>query len=304
MTHDGRSSFMTTAIRPADPQANSEIRLLVRADDMGCSHAANMACIETHGQGIVRSVEVMATGPWFEEAAAMLRANPEVDAGVHMVLTSEWDGIKWRPLTHSPSLTDKDGYFYPLIWTDPTRPWRAALSEHSWKINEIEQEFRAQIELVRKKIPQVSHITAHMGCNDLAASVNALYEKLGKDYGLAVVPENNSALMRTPKFESGKTLEERVKGFVTMLGGLRPGTYLFLDHPGYDDPEMRAFDVSGDVAAGRFLVTGVLTSPEVEQALRSAGIHLISYRDLVPATLRDGEAQILPTGVAKPSREH
>jgi len=41
--------------KPAD-----EIQLLIRADDIGSFHAANVACIESYQNGIARSVELMA----------------------------------------------------------------------------------------------------------------------------------------------------------------------------------------------------------------------------------------------------
>ena len=44
--------------------------------------------------------------PWVPEAAAMLNQNPGLEVGVHLALTSEWTSIKWRPLTHAPSLVN------------------------------------------------------------------------------------------------------------------------------------------------------------------------------------------------------
>jgi predicted glycoside hydrolase/deacetylase ChbG (UPF0249 family) len=88
-----------------------KIRLLVRSDDMASSHAANVSCIDVATKGISRSVEIMVPCAWFFEAAQMLRQNPDIDVGVHLTLTSEWDGIKWGPITPSPSLADGDGNF-------------------------------------------------------------------------------------------------------------------------------------------------------------------------------------------------
>lgn len=87
--------------------------LIIRADDMGSFRAANIACIEGYKNGIETSIEVMAVTPWFPEAAKLLRENPGVDVGLHLTITSEWDNIKWRPLTHCPSLIDSNGYFSP-----------------------------------------------------------------------------------------------------------------------------------------------------------------------------------------------
>jgi len=40
-------------------------RLIVRADDMGSSQAANGASLRCFTNGIITSIEVMAIGPWF-----------------------------------------------------------------------------------------------------------------------------------------------------------------------------------------------------------------------------------------------
>ena len=42
--------------------------LVIRADDMGSFHAANVACVDGYLNGIETSVEVMAVTPWFPEA--------------------------------------------------------------------------------------------------------------------------------------------------------------------------------------------------------------------------------------------
>ena len=49
----------------------------------------------------------------------MLKENPGLDVGLHLVITSEWENVKWRPLTHCPSLTDENGYFYPMMSPNP-----------------------------------------------------------------------------------------------------------------------------------------------------------------------------------------
>src|SRR4029078_6203134 len=89
-------------------------RLIVRGDDMGFSHAANEELIKCYKEGIQRSIEVIVPSPWFPEAVKLLAKEPGIDVGVHLTLTSEWENIKWRPLTDCPSLTDSSGYFYPM----------------------------------------------------------------------------------------------------------------------------------------------------------------------------------------------
>ena len=70
-----------------------------------------------------------------------------------------------------------------------------------------------------------------------------------------------------------------------MLEGLKPGTHLFVEHPGLDTAEMRAIGHSGyyDVAQDRDTVTEVLVSEDVKRAIKKLGIQLISYADLKKA---------------------
>jgi hypothetical protein len=119
--------------------AAESIRLIVRGDDMGSSQASNEAAVRCFKDGVMRDVEVMAVGPWFPEAARLLRENPGLDAGLHLTLTSEWDNVKWRPLTAAPSLVEKNGYFHPMIWPHPYYGKERALKEQPWKLEEIER---------------------------------------------------------------------------------------------------------------------------------------------------------------------
>src|SRR5262245_41898293 len=82
-------------------------RLIVRGDDMGYSHSGNEAILKCYKEGIETSIEVIVPSPWFPEAAKMLADNPGVDVGIHLALTSEWDNVKWRPLSDCPSLRDE-----------------------------------------------------------------------------------------------------------------------------------------------------------------------------------------------------
>ncbi|MDZ4702009.1 MAG: ChbG/HpnK family deacetylase [Rhodothermales bacterium] len=97
-------------------------RLIVRGDDMGYAHAGNEAIMKTYTDGIVTSVEVIVPSPWFPEAVRMLADHPDLDIGVHLAITSEWDNVKWRPMTPAPSLRDADGYFYPMICPNKNYP--------------------------------------------------------------------------------------------------------------------------------------------------------------------------------------
>ncbi len=256
-------------------------RLIVRGDDMGYSHSGNEAILKCYKEGIETSIEVIVPSPWFPEAAKMLADNPGVDVGIHLALTSEWDNVKWRPVSDCPSLRDEDGHFFPMIQRNRNYPMRS-LVEHEWKLAEVEREFRAQIELGQKRIPRVSHVSGHMGCTGLSPAVRELTRELTKEYGIDIEPSElgvKSISYAGPK----KTPDEKRERFLKALAALDADqTYLFVDHPGLDTPELRAIHHIGyeDVAADRQGVTDVWTDPRVREFIRSKGIKLISYRDL------------------------
>ena len=255
---------------PAQSQTGTGIRLIIRGDDIASSHAANVACIKTATEGIAQSLEIMAPCPWFPEAAAMLNQHPGIDVGVHITLTSEWDNIKWGPLTDAPSLSDSRGYFYPTT--------RQVLSAGP-KSAEVERELRAQIELALASLPNVTHMTGHMGIADLTPEIRAIVDRLATEYKLPYeVPGTRSF-----GGFSGNTIEEKTLSMIEKLEALEPGLWLFVEHPGLDTPEMRAIGHQGndDVAEARNAVTAVWTDPRVKAAIERRGIELVSYGELL-----------------------
>lgn len=258
-----------------------EVYLLVRGDDIGSSHAANLGCIESYQNGIMQSVELMVPCPWFPEAVKMLKENPGLDVGIHLVMTSEWDNIKWGPLTDAPSISDEDGYFYPMVRKRADFPPNSSVQEADWDIEEIEREIRAQIELGLKYVPWATHAGFHMGASRLDEKIGAVVTRLIKDYNLDIDMEPYN-FKRFAGWGDASTLAERIDNFSAGLEQLEPGFYLFIEHPGVDSPEMQAIWHTGyeNVAVDRDWVTKVFTSEKVKKVIKKKGINLISYGDL------------------------
>ncbi|GJM28835.1 MAG: carbohydrate deacetylase [Cyclobacteriaceae bacterium] len=273
--------FLLIGALVSNCEAFAQITIIFRGDDMGFSHSANEACIDTYVNGLVRSVEVIVPGPWFEEAVQMLEKNPGLDVGVHLALTSEWRFLKWKPLTNSPSLVDDNGYFYPIIWPSENRPG-AALKDHEWKLEEVEQELRAQIELAIKRIPHVTHFTGHMGCTHMSEEVTTLAGKLAKEYGIEIFPEDHG-YGRLPQW-TGKeyNFEQKKERLKKVLKELKPGKYLSVTHPAYNSPESRSIHHPGyeNVSEDRDAETKVLTDPEIKDLVSELGIEIIGYDEV------------------------
>ena len=259
----------------------TEIRLIVKGDDMGAAHGINVATIEAHTRGVLTTTNVIVPGPWFPEAARLLKANPTLDVGVHLALTSEWDNIKWRPLTHAPSIVDEDGYFFPQVQPRAGSQPKTSIKESSWKLDEIERELRAQITTAKRHIPQVSYTWNHMGFTSVAPEVADLVLRLSKEYGL-VVPTALGIQRVGAVYESKDSGAVKADKLAARLEKLGPGLWVHVDHAATDDPEMAAYGHKGYewVAADRRAVFEAWTSPKVREVITRRGIKLTNYREL------------------------
>lgn len=148
-------------------------------DDLGASHGANRAFLDLASRGFVTCGSVMVPGPWFREIAEAASANPSLDIGVHLTLTSEWDTCRWAPISTvsaASGLIDSDGYF-----------WRDVESLRQHMVPEAaEVELRAQIERAVAAGIRPTHIDAHMAAAMLPALLDA-HLRLGREYGLLPV---------------------------------------------------------------------------------------------------------------------
>lgn len=276
------ATFFSPALSRTGLAQDGEIRLLVRGDDMGVAQSVNEACIRGAREGIVRSVEVIVPGPWFLDAVRLLKENPGLDVGVHLTLTSEWERVKWRPLTHAPSLVDADGYFRPMTSQRPGFPPDTGFIDANPKPEEVERELRAQIEMARRHLGErVSHVSTHMGSAVATPELRAITEKLAREFGLKL-----EAPRRPRGSWSGNTLsaEQKERGLIQLLEVLEPGTWMIVEHPALDTPEMRNIGHRGyeNVAGDRAGVTHAFTSSGVKEVIARRKIALISYTEAGP----------------------
>lgn len=259
----------------------AEIRLVVKGDDMAAGHGINVATIEAYKRGVLTTTNVLVPGPWFPEAARLLNENPGLDAGIHLALTSEWENIKWRPLTPAPSIVDEDGYFFPIVRPRPGFPPGRSITERRWKLDEIERELRAQIELATRHIPHLTYTWNHMGFASMAPEVGELVARLSREHGL-IVPADLGIQSIGRVYESKDPGRVKADKLAARLETIGPGLWLHIDHAATDDPEMRAFGHTGYewVAADRSAVVEAWTSPTVRDVIARRGIRLTNYREL------------------------
>ena len=129
--------------------------LIVNCDDFGSTHAANEAIITLLEEGAVTSATAMAPCNWFPEAAAYAHVNPEKSIGLHLTFTSEWQSLRWGPVSRgSVSSLMYSGIYFPQ---DTEEVEQRALPR------EVEHEIHAQLALARTMGLNPSHLDNHMG---------------------------------------------------------------------------------------------------------------------------------------------
>jgi predicted glycoside hydrolase/deacetylase ChbG (UPF0249 family) len=255
-----------------------EIILITRADDMGYTHTGNLAILDSLRDGFVQSAAILVVAPWFEEAAQMAREHAEFCFGVHLGIIGEWQGYRWRPVlpySEVKSLVDEDGF----LWQSPQEFWR-----HNPDMSELENEFRAQINLARKKGVKVDYIDTHY-MMPYETKIRPTIERISMDFGIPV-----SCLLgeqELPDFGIySPAPEEKEKVLAGTLKNLGPGVHLLIAHPGYPSLENDALvhsepkDVK-TLGVGRLRAAETLayTNPRIKQIVASRGIRLMSYRE-------------------------
>ena len=83
-------------------------QVVITADDLGIAVETNRAVEVAYREGILTSASIMANMPAFLDAVAMLRRNPGLGQGVHLVLTS---GKPISPPDRIPLLVNREGLF-------------------------------------------------------------------------------------------------------------------------------------------------------------------------------------------------
>ncbi len=136
--------------------ADTDRVAIIHTDDIGMCQASVAAYQELAEFGLISSGALMAPCPWFLEAARYLRERPQLDIGVHLTLTSEWETYRWGPLStrdRSSGLIDEQGFFYRTV-----APVQANADPDAARC-----ELEAQVAAVRAAGVQPTHMDTHMG---------------------------------------------------------------------------------------------------------------------------------------------
>ncbi|NLH47588.1 MAG: ChbG/HpnK family deacetylase [Myxococcales bacterium] len=253
--------------------------LILNADDAGVCHAINEGIVEIFKAGLVKSSSVMIPAPWLMEFVHLKKENPAIKCGVHLTTTSEWRGLRWGPVASRdkvPSLLDSEGYFYA--------------SEHDFFAKaapeEVELEFRAQIERAIALGLQPTHIDSHMGAYHWDERFFQIAYELAKEFGLAM--RIAYAPRRDRLRQEGKACVDRLiwDSYEVPIGDrslyyrenlkrLEPGVTEIIIHPSKDTEELRA--ICQNTAINRVFDLEFFSCQEIQTFLAREGIVCIGY---------------------------
>ena len=223
--------------RPADARL-----LIVTADALGSSHAANVGVYEALREGIATSASLMVPCPWAREAASRYRGE---DVGVELTLNAEHDLYRWGPITQAPSLLDGDGGFPRTV---------ADLWDHA-DLDEVRRELRAQVERAILWGFDVSHLDSHLGALQAKPEFFDVLLDLAVDFGLPVrLPSADRERsigfpLRSLAADEGVVAPDRFvrvspvgsrRAIERLLADLPPGVTEVHVRPAVDTPELRA----------------------------------------------------------------
>ena len=258
--------------------------LIINADDLGMCHAVNEAIFRALKQGVLRSTTLMVPCPWALHAMHFLARHPEIPFGIHLTVISDWIDYRWGPITSSdkvPSLIDQAGYFYNF------EHMPAFLAQA--RLDELEMEFRAQIEAVLSAGLKPTHLDWHALRIGGREDISEVMLRLAREYGLALRVAGRSWIEKVQSqdlptndydFLDSYLLDpvDKALRYHQMLRELPAGLSEWAIHPGLDGAELLAIEPEGKHI--RQTDFDFLMSQEAIDIVIEEGIILLDYRVL------------------------
>jgi predicted glycoside hydrolase/deacetylase ChbG (UPF0249 family) len=258
--------------------------LIINADDFGMCHAVNAAIFRALTEGVVCSTTLMVPCPWAPHAMRLLAENPAIPFGVHLTAFGDTANYRWRPLTcrdNVPTLVDETGCFY--LWE------RMSEFLAQVRLDEIELEFRAQIETVLAANLKPTHLDWHSLRIARRPDIFDVIFGLAREYGLAArvrerpliekvqhqgLPSNDYDFLDSFDLP----IVDKSAHYVQMLRDLPQGLSEWAVHPGLGDGEAQAIDPGSWQIRQTDL--DFATSAQAREIIKQEGIILLSYAPL------------------------
>ncbi len=291
--------------------------VILHVDDAGMSHESNLGTLRAMQSGAANSMSVMMPCPWVPELVNALHADPSLDAGLHLTLTSEWKEYCWGPLVGkdaAPGLVDDRGCMWRSV-ADVVRHANAA---------EVEAEIRAQIRRARELGFEPTHLDSHMGTLFASPEFLQVYIKVGIDEQIPVMfPGGHTSYLRQQYRDEGNpttTIDQalplaqtvwdgglpvlddlhntsygwrpeageeasredwtqmKVERYIQALRGMKPGLTMVIMHSTDGSENFDAISGSGPTRQGD---TDAMVDPRLQKVIEEEGLILTTWREVM-----------------------
>lgn len=267
-------------------------------DDVGMSHDSNLGTIKAMEEGVATSCSIMMPCGWVSEYFHYLQKNPEVDAGLHLTLTSEWAEYRWGPLSGksaTPGLVDKEGCLWDSVGEVVTNATP----------DELEMEIRAQVDRAETMGFEITHLDTHMGTVYATQDFLMRYVKVGIEKKIPImIPAGHmqfigreASLPKEQVQQLGELVwngglpvlddlhndsygwkrEEKSANFIAALREMRPGVTQFIIHATEPTCNFERISTSGETRHGDL---EAMLDPELRKTIEEEGIILTTWREL------------------------
>jgi len=287
--------------------------LILHVDDAGMCFDSNKGAEEALTKGASTSVSVMMPCSWVPGFVEFLKANPQIDAGLHLTLTSEWKEYRWGPLAgkkNAPGLVDAQGYLWPSV---------QEVVAHA-SADEVEMEITAQLDKARSMGFEPTHLDTHMGTLYGSPAFLMRYIGLGiKNHIPLMIPGGADVLIQEEAhFSNAQIVQIRNVGkqvwnaglpvlddlhnfsydwvipadiagdsqkldnfktakYIEALTKLQPGLTMMIMHCTDAGPDFKYISDSGPSRKGELLA---MMNPAFKTALKDQGIILTTWREV------------------------
>lgn len=292
--------------------------VILHADDAGMSHDSNMGIIKALEEGVLTSMSTMMPCPWVPEWAMYCAKHPEIDNGLHLTLTSEWENYRWVPLASKylvPGLADEQG----CLWDNVP-----LVVEHA-TAKEVEAEIRAQVDRAKTMGLPITHLDTHMGTVYATMEYFAAYVKVGKEMQIPVMIPGGHATLAQEEFDdlaemfpairqvarsvwdSGlpmlddlfgdtygwKSFDEKKQNLLDLLRRVQPGVTQIIVHPTQPSEIFQHITTSGETRESDMLV---MLDEDVKKTIEEEGLILTTWRELSERRAKVAEGAAKPEG--------
>ena len=154
--------------------------LIIHVDDVGMSFESNQGAINAIKNGVANSLSVMMPCGWVPGFVHYLKENKDLDAGLHLTMTSEWKDYRWGPVADKSKvkgMVDTEG----ALWRGV-----ADVVKHATP-DEVETEIRAQLDRARTMGFEPTHLDSHMGTLFATPEFLQRYLKVGMQEKIPVM---------------------------------------------------------------------------------------------------------------------